>query len=219
MIKLLDKVPKKITLCCSGGPDSMAALDFLTKGKRKISVLHFDHNTPHSKKGRVLVEGYCHKNRIHVTTHEIKEEPPAGLSLEAWWRDKRYEVINSLDGAVVTGHNLNDVAEWWIFTSLRGNPRLMPYRTRNVIKPFLLTKKADMEAWCKNNNIPYVIDPTNLGTRFARSRIRNNIMPEALDVCPGFLGTISKKIKDRQLSEKIASTDLAAARETLKIVR
>ena len=180
----------------------MAALDFLIKGRRKVRVLHFDHNTGHSKKGRVLVEGYCHKYKIHVTTHEIKEEPPKGLSLEAWWREKRYKVINKLSGTVVTGHNLNDVAEWWIFTSLRGNPRLMPYRTGNVIKPFLLTKKADMEAWCKKNNVPYVVDPTNLGTRFARSRIRNNIMPEALEVCPGFLGTISKKIKDRNKDER-----------------
>jgi len=217
MLKLLEKIPKKVTVCCSGGPDSMAALHFLISGKRDVSVLHFDHNTNHSKKGRVLVEGFCLRHRIPISVHEILESPPPGESVEAWWRDKRYEIINRLDHTVVTGHNLDDAAEWWIFTALRGNPRLMPYKTENVIKPFLLTKKSDLEGWCKKNKIPYVIDPTNNGTRFARSRIRNNIMPEALNVCPGFLGTISKKIKDRNNKEKKAAA--SALRESFKIIK
>lgn len=197
MIKLLEKIPNKITVCCSGGPDSMSALHFLMMGRRDLSVLHFDHMTSSSKKARVLVEGFCRKNDIPIEVHEIHGSPGSGESLEAWWRDRRYEVMNAIDHEVVTGHNLNDAAEWWIFTSLRGNPRLMPYRTRNVIKPFLLTRKIDLEVWCDRHKVPYVVDPTNLGTRFARSRIRNNIMPEALEVNPGFLTTISKKIKER----------------------
>jgi len=195
----------------------MAALHFFMTGKRDISVLHFDHNTSHSKKARVLVEGFCHKHKIPISVHEILGAPDSGDSLEAWWRDRRYEVINKLNHTAVTGHNLNDAAEWWIFTSLRGNPRLMPYRTGNVIKPFLLTKKDDLEAWCKKHKIPYVVDPTNHGTRFARSRIRHNIMPEALGICPGFLGTISKKIKDRRDQEKLDNT--RPLRESFKIIK
>jgi len=197
MIKLIGKVPSDIYVACSGGADSMAALDFLSNSKRKITVIHFDHGTEYGSIARKVVRSYCESSKIDMVVHEIKGSPGKNESLEAWWRDQRYEVLNSLDKTVVTGHNLNDVAEWWIFTSLRGNPRLMPQSTLNVIKPFLLTEKKSLELWCDRNDIQYAIDPSNFGNRFSRSKIRQKIMPEALSINPGFLTVMSKKIKER----------------------
>ena len=215
MIKLIGNIPRDIVIACSGGPDSMAILDFLSKSKRKIRVLHFDHGTQHSKDARNLVEKYCKDKDIFCVSHEIMGNPEKGESLEAWWRNRRYEIINSLDETIVTGHNLNDVAEWWIFTALRGNPRLMPLETRNVIKPFILTEKERLKKWCDKNYVPYVLDPSNNGGRFARSRIRKNIMPHALDVAPGFLGTIRKMIKERYEKESQEKVNL---KKMLKVI-
>ncbi len=195
MIKMLGKVPRDISISCSGGPDSMAALDFLNRGRRNISVIHFDHSTDHAKEARSLVENYCNDKKLDLKVYEIKGDIPKGESLEKWWRDKRYEILHSHDKNVITAHNLNDVGEWWIFTSLRGNPLLTPYRNRNVIRPFLLTPKLHLESWCKRHRVPFVTDPSNLGDRFARSQIRKNILPEALKINPGFLKTMSKKVK------------------------
>ena len=47
MINILGSIPKKVTVACSGGPDSMAVLDFLVKGKKDITVAHFNHGTDH----------------------------------------------------------------------------------------------------------------------------------------------------------------------------
>ncbi len=215
MIKILGKIPKDIIVACSGGPDSMAVLDFLSRSKRNIKVLHFDHGTAHAKDAKRLVEEYCEKSGIFCVTHEISGAPEKGESLEAWWRNRRYEVINLLDDTIVTGHNLNDVAEWWLFTSLRGNPRLMPYQNLNVIKPFILTEKETLTAWCDKNKVPYIIDPTNSGDRFARGRIRKNIMPHALDIAPGFLGTIRKMVDDRFKDQNENSYSM---RKMLKVV-
>jgi tRNA(Ile)-lysidine synthase len=195
MIRMLGKVSDKIIISCSGGPDSMAAVDFLNRGRRNISVIHFDHGTAHGALARDLVETYCIDKNIELSIYEIGGTPAKGESLEKWWRDKRYNVLHSLESEVVTGHNLNDVGEWWIFTSLRGNPKLTPYRNKNVIRPFLLTPKLCLEEWCKTHSVPFVIDPSNSGNRFARSQIRKNIIPEALKINPGFLKTMSKKVK------------------------
>lgn len=215
MIKILGKIPKEIVLACSGGPDSMAVLDFLSRSRRKIKVLHFDHGTEHASSARALVEDYCESNGIFYITHEILETPPKGESLEAWWRNRRYDVINLLEDTIVTGHNLNDVAEWWLFTSLRGNPRLMPYQSLNVIKPFILTEKETLQSWCDNHDVPYIIDPTNLGDRFARSKIRKNIIPHALDICPGFLGTIKRMLDERFKKNNIPVSEM---RKILRVV-
>ena len=195
MIKLLGKLPIDPVIARSGGPDSMAVVDFILRARRSFSILHFDHGTSHSREARKLVESFCVDNKISLEVAEIHGSPPKGESVEKWWRDQRYNVFHCKDRTVITAHNLNDVAEWWIFTSLRGNSRVMPYRNKNVVRPFLSTKKADLERWCARNSVPYVIDPTNLGDRFSRSLIRKNIMPEALNVCPGFLTTMSKKVK------------------------
>jgi tRNA(Ile)-lysidine synthase len=183
-----------VVVACSGGPDSMALLSFLKNSNRNISALHFDHGTKHSTDAHILVKDYCEINQIPLMVKKIPDPPTSVSSLEAWWRDKRYNIMNALDCTVVTGHNLDDVAEWWIFTSLRGNSCLMPHQTKNVIKPLLLNTKKSLEAWCMDRNIPYVIDPTNFGDRFARSKIRQKIMPQALEINPGFLTTIKKKI-------------------------
>jgi tRNA(Ile)-lysidine synthase len=194
LIKLLDKVPDSVIVACSGGPDSMALLSFLNNSDRNVTVLHFDHGTNHSKDARELVERYCKINSIPVIIKYLPAPPLNVSSLEAWWRDQRYNVMNALSETVLTGHNLDDVAEWWIFTSLRGNSCLMPYQTKNVIKPLLLNSKQSLVDWCTRYDVPYVIDPTNLDRKFARSKIRYNIMPEALEINPGLLTTMKKKI-------------------------
>lgn len=202
MIKILGNIPSKVILACSGGPDSMAAADFLIRGRRDISILHFDHGTHHSNHARELVEKFCKDKDIDLNVIEIKGVPEKGESCEKWWRDQRYNAFHKCNAQVITAHNLNDVAEWWIFTSLRGNSRVMPYRNKNVFRPFLITKKSELEQWCTRNNVPFVIDPTNSGDRFARSLIRKNIIPEALRVAPGLLTTMSNKVKEIYVENK-----------------
>jgi tRNA(Ile)-lysidine synthase len=195
MIKLLGKIPDKVVVACSGGPDSMAAVDFLNNGRRDLSIVHFNHGTSHSDNAEKIVSDYCEKNNINLSIHKITGNPSKGESLEMWWREKRYKVFHSIGDAVITAHNLNDIAEWWIFTSLRGNPKITPYRNKNVIRPFLITEKATLESWCKRHSVPFIIDPSNSGDRFSRSLIRKNIIPEAIRVNPGFLKTMSNKVR------------------------
>jgi len=194
MIRLLGKIPNTVTLACSGGPDSMAALDFIVKGRKNVKVAHFDHGTSHGSEARKFVHEFCIGNDIPVTIGTNIAKKNSGESWESFWRDQRYRFFNSIDGPIITVHNLNDVGEWWLFTSSRGNPRLIPYRNGKIIRPFLMTPKHELELWCERFVIPYVEDPGNVDFKFARSRIRNNIMPEILKVNPGFLTVMRKKI-------------------------
>ena len=41
MIRLACKIPIEVVLACSGGRDSMSALEFLVRGKRRITVAYF----------------------------------------------------------------------------------------------------------------------------------------------------------------------------------
>ena len=52
MIRILGNIPNQVTVACSGGPDSMAIIDFLRKGRKGVTVAHFDHGTDHGISAR-----------------------------------------------------------------------------------------------------------------------------------------------------------------------
>ena len=196
-LRFLGNLPKQCYIALSGGPDSMAVLDFLIRGRRNVSALYFNHGTDHGNEAERFVDSYCKENGIKLYTGHIsrfrsknKRESP-----EAYWRDARYKFFSRFrDKLLITGHQLDDQLENWVFTSLRGNPRLIPYRRGNVIRPFLLTKSSFMEGWCREKNVPFVVDPSNSSDKYMRSYIRTNMIDNALVVNPGFYKTISKRV-------------------------
>ena len=49
MIKLLGNIPNRVAVAVSGGPDSMAALNFYqNNGRREVLALYFNHGTEHA---------------------------------------------------------------------------------------------------------------------------------------------------------------------------
>ena len=195
MIHVLGKIPQRCFVATSGGVDSMAVLDFLSRGRKQPVVVHYNHGTSHGQEAETFVRDYCSRKSIPLITSTNTETRPAGTSPEAWWRSCRYKFFHRLEGPVITCHQLNDQIENWIFTSLRGNSRLIPYRNQNVIRPFLMTRREVFEDWNRINNVPYLVDPSNSNNRYTRSFIRHNMVEQALVVNPGLYKTISKKVK------------------------
>ena len=102
-IKILGKIPKSVTLACSGGPDSMAVLDFLSNSGRNISAAYFDHGTFHGKEARSFIEEYCHEKNVTLHIGEISDsQKPKDQSWEEWWRNSRYEFFKSIEGEIIT---------------------------------------------------------------------------------------------------------------------
>ena len=186
----------------SGGPDSMFALNFLLAGKRSVTILHFDHGTEHAKEAKDFVLKESKRLGLDFFYSDIKtEEKRTGLkrlkgeSDEMFWRKARYSFFrNWEDMPTIMGHTLDDQVESWLFSSLRGNPRLIPYRNRTVIRPFLSVSKGEILRWCERKGVEYVLDPSNTSDSYSRSYIRKEIVPRCLRVNPGLYTTISKKV-------------------------
>tara|TARA_R100000808_G_scaffold24984_1_gene60181 strand:+ start:11385 stop:11975 length:591 start_codon:yes stop_codon:yes gene_type:complete len=183
-------------MACSGGVDSMAALDFLRRGGREIEVAYFNHNTPHSGYAQSFVQDYCESHNLKLITGSTSMKKVGSQSWEEYWRDERYAFLHGLKTPVVTAHHLDDVCEWWLFSSLHGKPALTPYSNQNVIRPFLTTPKSVLHAWCDRKGVPYVEDVSNDDTRYMRNFIRHNMMPHALHVNPGMRKVLAKKIME-----------------------
>jgi tRNA(Ile)-lysidine synthase len=204
MIKLQGKLPRKLYLACSGGVDSMAALDFLRRNHH-VTVLHFNHMTSHGLKAQEFMFNYCNNNKIGFETSYAKGTIPPGPSKEEWWRDQRYTFFDKhQDAPVITCHHLDDCVETWVWSSLHGTGKIIPYRRNNVIRPFRLTRKRDFELWCNIHNVPWIEDDSNEDIHYTRNYIRHEMMPSVLRVNPGIHKTIAKKVRDDETDQETA---------------
>lgn len=208
MIRIIGPIKPINAVACSGGVDSMAALHFLRNGKHNISAVFFHHGTDASEKAQRFLEGCCADQGIPLIVGRISGSKPPEDSWEAWWREQRYAFLHSLPLTIATAHHLSDVAETYLWGCLHGHPRFIHYikphndESSNVIRPFLLTKKADLISWCERHNVPWVDDASNSDVRFDRNRIRHNIMPEVEKVNPGFLKVVAR-LASKQLKGQV----------------
>lgn len=196
MLKLQGSLPRNITLAFSGGVDSVAVADFL-KRNHAITLLFINHRTKASAEAQEFVLSFADKNNLPLQIRHISEANDTSMSKEEFWRIERYKIFHNVDNPVVTAHHLDDCVETWIWSSLHGQSKLIPYRNHNVIRPFLLNRKNEFKAWCDRNNLDWCEDMSNLDTSYMRNHIRHNMMPSILKVNPGIHKVIKKKLISR----------------------
>ena len=196
MLKLLVPLPKQITIACSGGVDSMAVVDFL-KRKHDVTIAYFNHRTNHGEEASKFVSSYCSDNNIPMIYGSPRTERGEKESMEEYWRNERYRFLSEL-GPVITCHHLDDCVETYIWSCLHGNPKVIPLTRKNVLRPFLTTRKDEFASWCLRHEVSWIEDESNQDTKYTRNYIRNEMMPHALHVNPG-LHTLVKKIVEKQL--------------------
>jgi tRNA(Ile)-lysidine synthase len=204
MIKFQGKFESRsgIFVACSGGVDSMAVSDFLSR-KHNVTLMFFDHGTETSKYAREFLNDYVSdnggKNRV-LSIGEIRDaKKPSDQSWEEYWRNERYNWFHSFNFPIVTCHHLDDCLETWIWSSFHGQGKIIPFRNKNVIRPFRLTRKNDLLNWCRNKNVPWVEDSSNEDNSFIRNFIRNEIVQRAMLVNPGIYKVIAKKVDAEEI--------------------
>lgn len=197
MLKLLYPLPKQLTVAFSGGLDSVAVTDFLSR-KHDVTCAFFHHGTENSERAMDFVAHYCSDRKLPLLVGFIRQpNKPKELSTEEHWRNERYDFFSTL-GPVVTAHHLDDCIETYVWSALHGKPKVIPLTRNNIIRPFLTTYKSEFRNWCERKNLNWCEDTSNEDTKYMRNYVRKHIIPHALQVNPG-LGTVVKKIVEKQL--------------------
>jgi tRNA(Ile)-lysidine synthetase-like protein len=190
VIQIQGKLPREIYIACSGGVDSMAVAHFLSKN-HKVNLMFFDHGTETSKDARdFLLDSYYG----NISIGELNRDKKPSESWEEYWRNQRYEWFHCFDVPIITCHHLDDCAETWIWSSLHGEGKIIPYANRNVFRPFRLNRKSEFTNWCRNKNVAWIEDSSNEDKKYMRNFIRHEIMPKALVVNPGLHKVVRKKV-------------------------
>ncbi len=133
---------------------------------------------------------------LHLHHASIPERvAKTGETIEEAARAVRYDYFASLIAAghadaVLTAHTLDDQAETVLMKLLRGawteglsaiHPIVLvntPTRNGKILRPFLNTRRAEIEAYLNQLHQPWREDSTNADTVYTRNRIRHELMPQ-----------------------------------------
>lgn len=196
MIKLLFPLPKQVTVAFSGGVDSVAAVDFLSK-KHDVTCAFYHHGTENSERALRFVSQFCTDRNLPMFLGVLNRDKPKDMSYEEFWREERYQYLATL-GPVITAHHLDDCVETYIWSALHGKPKVPNLIRGNIIRPFLTTPKSELIAWCERKGLAWCEDLSNEDERYTRNYIRKNLMPHAMHVNPGLYKTVKKIIENKR---------------------
>ena len=200
-MQVLKTLPAHIGVAVSGGLDSLVALHWLNQ-RRDVVAVHYIHDSEFAATEHEFVQKFCSEFGIVLITAKQTPSSQSGLSREEYWRNGRYEFFKSVPMPVCTGHSLDDAVEWYLFTSLHGQGRYMEYSHANVVRPFLTTKKSDFRAHADKYALKWLEDESNSDVNFAvRNRSRHDILPLALQVNPGLVNMVKRRIAERTLTQ------------------
>lgn len=170
----------------SGGPDSACLAAGLVEhcGRPDVHALHLNYGLrPSADEDELTCRRLCALLRIDLRV----ERPQLGEgNLQAAAREARYASAERLAqqlgcDRVATGHTRTDLVETVLYrlASSPGRRALLglPARRGRVVRPLLGLDRADLRALASEAALPFGDDPTNLDPRFARNRIRLEVLP------------------------------------------
>ena len=209
----------------SGGPDSTALLLLLARLQPRLglalTVAHVDHGlrpAPQRRADAAFVTALCAALDIPLLTRKTSARSRAEEAL----RNARYTALRDATtsagcDAIALGHTSDDQAETVLFRLARGSglPGLAGIRPRSpwpfpsdgpdLIRPLLTLRRSDIEAYLRAADVQPRLDPTNTDRRYARNRIRADVIPTLTTISPRAVEAITRAA--------------AAAEEALSLLR
>lgn len=175
----------KYIVAVSGGIDSMALLDILSKqAGLELVVAHFNHGIrKDTDKDEKLVKQAAHRYDLPI---EIGHGQLGPNTSEEKARDARYKFLRSVQkklnaDSLVTAHHEDDVIETAILNLIRGTGRrgLSSIKDNpDILRPLLTVSKKEILSYAKEHDIKWREDPSNSDESYLRNYIRHRLVPE-----------------------------------------
>jgi len=184
----------------SGGPDSVALLRVMLELGVEPFVMHVNYGLrgEESDADAEFVEDLCAQFNLDFELRRVKV---TGGNFQEEARNERYRLAHEILEArnlstIITGHTADDVAETVLLnlargTGLRGLAGIPPVREL-MARPLILQRRNDVLAYLEQLGQSYRTDDSNFRPKYARNRVRLEIMPILESLHPGAGGNIAR---------------------------
>jgi tRNA(Ile)-lysidine synthase len=225
-----------ILVAFSGGIDSSSLAVALQRLKeplkiKRLALIHINHllRGEESYRDENFARSFAQKYSLELFVERVDVPSLAkkrGGNIEAVAREERYrlfEEVRKREGfdLVATAHHLGDLVETIILwltrgTGLEGLLGFEPVEG-NIIRPFYLATRQEIEDFAKKQAIEWVEDSTNYDLSLARNRIRHRVVPELKAINPNLEESVLRMREilkeENELLEKLVQTALLKVKE------
>ncbi|MBJ7332331.1 MAG: tRNA lysidine(34) synthetase TilS [Solirubrobacteraceae bacterium] len=185
---------RRVIVLLSGGRDSVCLLDVAVRlaGAGAVSAIHVDYGLrPESAVDARHCADIAGRLDVELVVHAAGPAPQTG-NLHAWARDVRYGAAAQLalraDARIAAGHTRTDQAETILYRLAASPGRRallgMPARDGRLIRPLLAVSREDTAAHCRAHGLAWREDASNTDPRFARARVREDLLPALRSLHP-----------------------------------
>jgi tRNA(Ile)-lysidine synthase len=184
---------RPVVAMLSGGRDSVCLLDLASAvaGPSQVIALHVNYGLRDGAgHDEALCRQLCAELGVQLEVVNAGSSPESG-NLQAWARDLRYATAREIAGGaadIATGHTATDQVETILYRLAAAPSRRallgMVERDGQLIRPLLFYTREQTAAHCRARGLPWREDPSNDTDRFARGRVRNELVPALRRVHP-----------------------------------
>lgn len=189
---LFQAIPSNPLLAVSGGADSMALLRMFQNTHQDYGIAHVSYGTDEWRVNAFrLVQQFAISFQKPLHHHFVRILSKKGSGFEAKAREARYQFFAKVIqlhrySSLITAHTLDDLAETVEIAIRRkqgehakaGIPKIGELKIEEnsvpIFRPFLEITREQLRNYLKENQIPWIEDPTNFDPSFSlRNQIRH----------------------------------------------
>lgn len=204
----------RILIGLSGGKDSVLLLHLLQEAGYSLGIAHahFGLRADDADQDETLAKAYAQQFQLpyfvkHFSTLSFAQQE--GISIQMAARDLRYAWFEEIRQQqhfdyIATAHHANDHVETFLLNlvrgmGLKGLRGILPKRDQ-IIRPLLFATAEQVQEEVTKRQLHYRDDLSNFSTKYARNKIRLEVMPHLIDINPQATTNMQKSIGFLQAS-------------------
>jgi len=219
----------KVLLAVSGGKDSMLMAWLFIKAGFRVEIAHcnFHLRGEESDGDMALVVKFAQDFAIpiHIKDFDTSVYSKTNkVSIQMAARELRYAWFEELRQAqecqvVAVAQHKNDSVETVLFNLARGTGLKglvgIQQKRKHIIRPLLFLTAPEIASLVAKHHIPYRDDSSNFSTKYARNKIRLDIIPEFEKLNPAFISVMEENMQRFHESIDVLEDFVANKREKL----
>jgi tRNA(Ile)-lysidine synthase len=181
----------------SGGGDSVCLLDVVLRLGAEATALHVNYGLREDAgDDEAFCSELCARLGVELAVERVSLGEPGG-NLQERARDARYALAERLaPGDYAAAHTATDQAETVIYRlavspGSRALHGMEPRRGR-LVRPLLRATRDELRAYLRARGLAWREDPSNADRRFARARVRHDVLDALRQLSPAAERTIAE---------------------------
>jgi tRNA(Ile)-lysidine synthetase, N-terminal domain/tRNA(Ile)-lysidine synthetase, C-terminal domain len=216
-----------ILAAVSGGMDSVLMVHLLKAAGYPFAIAHcnFQLRGNEARADQAFCEALANQNNIPFHTINFHTQQYAAdhkISIQMAARELRYNWFEELRQqnkytAIALAHHQNDAIETILLNLVRGTGiaglhGILP-KNGALVRPLLFLTRDEIERLINDNSFAYVEDSSNASAKYARNKLRHEVIPKLRELNPALENTFQhnlERFKDLETLLELRAAELKA---------